>query len=133
MIIIDYADILAAEQHMQSREERHKLNATWGGLRSLAQEKKCLVVTGTQTLRSTFKKDISEADIAEDIRKLAHVTHMFALNQNKEDKKRGVMRVGALVLRDDDFHIDNEVIALQCLAIGKPCLDSKWKYKVKNL
>lgn len=133
VILVDYADILAPEKYSERREERHRINETWGSLRGLAQEKHCLVVTVSQTNKATFKKDIEQDDLAEDIRKMAHVTHMISLNQTNEDKKRGFMRVGTLALRDDEFFVDNEVIVLQCLPIGKPYLDSRFKKEVKNL
>ena len=131
IIIVDYADILGVERY-SSKEERHKLNATWGALRGLAQERNCLVVTGTQLNKATFNRDANEEDIAEDIRKLAHVTHMIALNQNKEDKKKGIMRISTLVARDTDYYVDSQVIALECKAIGKPILDARWAKNVKD-
>ncbi len=132
VIIIDYADILAPEREW-AKEERHKLNETQKALRGLAQERHCVVITGTQTTRDTFKNKIEEDSIAEDVRKLAHATSVIALNQTKEDKKKNVMRVSMLVARDDEFHIDDEVVCLQCLKIGKPCLDSRWAKKIENL
>jgi hypothetical protein len=132
MVIVDYADILAPEPY-SSKEERHKLNETWKALRSLAQERKVLVVTGSQSIKATFNRDIDQGDVAEDIRKMAHVTTMLALNQTKDDKKKQVMRVGMLAVRDEEFHIDNEVIVLQCLKIGKPILFSRWKKDVRGL
>ena len=130
VIVIDYADIMAPER-FSSRDERHKLNDTWKALRGLAQERNCLVVTATQTNRSTFNKDIEESDIAEDIRKLAHATTVIALNQDKEDKKNNIMRVKVLVSRDDVFHVDDEVIVLECREVGRCYVDSRWSKDVK--
>ncbi len=131
VIVIDYADIMAPEKG-SVKEERHKLNETQKALRGLAQERNCAVITATQTDRSTFKRNIEEDTIAEDIRKLAHATHVIALNQNREDKRNNIMRVGVLVKRDDNFLTDDEVVVLQCLEIGKPCLDSRWAKKIEE-
>lgn len=132
IILVDYADIMAPESG-STGDYRHKLNATQEALRGLAQERNCVVVSATQTDRSTFKKNIEEDTIAEDIRKLAHATHVMALNQSREDKKNSIMRVSMLVARDDEFHVDDEVIVLECRSIGKVCLDSKWAKNVQGL
>lgn len=132
VVVVDYADILAPEKG-SSKEERHKLNETQKALRGLAQERHCVVITATQTTRDTFKKDIEEDSMAEDIRKLAHATTVLALNQTKEDKKKSMMRVSMIVVRDDEFHVDDEVVVLQCLKIGRPCLDSRWTKNINNI
>jgi replicative DNA helicase len=133
VIIIDYGDILSPEKYYEGKDERHRINRTWGSLRSLAQEKHCLVVTGTHTNKLTFKKDIEQGDLSEDIRKMAHITHGIALNQTTEDKKQSLMRIGVIALREEEFFVDEEVIVLQCLKIGQPYIDSRFKKKVKNL
>jgi replicative DNA helicase len=131
VIIVDYADILAPERQ-SSKEERHRSNDTQKALRGLAQERHCLVVSASQTTRNTLSKDIDQEDIAEDVRKLAHATTVIALNQNKEDKKKNIMRVGMMVVRDDEFHVDDEVIVLECRKIGRCFLDSRWAKNVEK-
>jgi hypothetical protein len=126
VIVVDYADILAPEPGA-SKDTRHRLDETWGALRGLAQARKALVVTGSQSTRGTLSKDITQEDVAEDIRKLAHVTHMVALNQTADNKRQGVMRVGMLANRHDEFFVDSEVVCLQQLSIGRPYLDSRTK------
>jgi len=131
VIIIDYADILAPERY-SPREERHRIDCTWRALRSLAQIRHCLVVTASQSTRATLNRDADASDLAEDIRKLAHVTHMFSLNQNPEDRKNNRMRIKLLAHRHE-YYGEEEVIVLQQLRIGKPYLDSRWKKHVKNV
>lgn len=126
VIIDDYADIHAPESG-QNNDYRHKLDATWKRFRGMAQERKCLVVTGTQTTRSSLKNDAEQDTIAEDIRKLAHVTGMISLNQNAEERKQHIMRVKVLAARDDYFNQDQDVEVLYQYAIGKPILDSRIK------
>ena len=130
VIVVDYADILAPEKG-STGDYRHRLDTTWKTLRRLAQERNCLVVTATQTNRSTLKNDVSEDKIAEDIRKLAHVSLMIGLNQTPAEKKLGVMRMVTLVNRHDEFNSRREVVVLQQLAIGKPYIDSRWKDQVE--
>jgi replicative DNA helicase len=126
IIIFDYADIMAAEEG-SSKEYRHKIDHTWKALRGLAQERNALVITASQSTREGFNKDVDESGVAEDIRKLAHVTHMMTLNQSKEEKKRGIMRISMLANRNEEFQTDDEVVCLYNYSIGKPFLHSRWK------
>jgi hypothetical protein len=42
------------------------------------------------------------------------------------------MRCAVMVARNDDFLISKEIIVTQNLFIGKPFLDSRWRYEVSN-
>ena len=125
IIVGDYADIFAPEKG-GSKEYRHGIDETWKSMRALAQELNCLFITASQSTREGFNKDIDEKGVAEDIRKLAHVTHAMVLNQDKEQKKNQIMRAGMLVSRNEEFHTANEVACLYNYAIGKPFLSSRW-------
>lgn len=129
VVIIDYLDILAPEP-FSSRDVRHRIDETWSTARGLAQEINGIVVTASQGTRKTFQKDIDEEGVAEDIRKLAHVTHMIALNQSKEDKRSGIMRMAMLSAREEEFFTDDEVVVTYQYGIGKAYLDSRWKKDV---
>jgi len=123
LVVCDYADILAPEPG--AKEFRHQQNETWAALRSLSLERHCLVVVGTQSDAASFDQtSLKTKNFSEDVRKYAHVTGMMALNQTEQEKKAGIMRVGWLMLREDDFEISNEVHVLQCLQMGRPCLAS---------
>lgn len=122
VIIIDYADIVKPSRQM---EYRHGLDDVWKKLRRMAQERMAVVITATQAEKSSFNGDMKETHVAEDIRKLAHVTCMVALNQSKEEKAKGVMRASQLAIREGSPVFDQAVI-LQCLEIGRPVIDSKF-------
>jgi hypothetical protein len=123
VIIIDYADNLAPEN---AREEpRHQVNRTWKMLRGLSQERHCLVVTATQAAGRSYKKNSVEMeDYSEDKRKYAHVTACFGLNQTPEEKRAGLMRIGPIVMREDEFFAEEEVYIGQALRLGRPLLFS---------
>lgn len=127
-VVIDYADILAPEPG-SPKEYRHRINETWLAIRNLAQEIHGLTVTASQSGRGTFSNDIKEEDTAEDVRKLAHVTHMIALNQTKEEKKSQIMRLNVLVSRNEEFFDGHELEVLYNYGIGKAYLDSRMKEK----
>jgi replicative DNA helicase len=128
IIIVDYADILKPEDGRLT-DRRERLDETWKMLKNLADERACLVITASQSTRKSIdKRSVSQTDVAEDIRKLAHVDMMFALNQTAEEKREGVMRVGVLAHREDEFDLGTECIILQQRALGQTLLDSEILY-----
>jgi len=129
VLIIDYADLLSADGKIS--EYRHQLDNIWKGLRKLAHEKEMLVVTASQSGRKGFNSDLTEMDTAEDVRKLAHVSKMIAINRTKADKEKHRARVELLVEREEEQSVKKCTI-LQCLDIGAFCLDSQWDNEVKK-
>jgi hypothetical protein len=98
-------------------------------LKNLAAVKHCLVVTASQSNRKTLdKKDVKASDIAEDIRKVAHVDAMYSLSQTPEEKSKGTMRLGVVAHRWQDFNELSYVTVLQQLQTGQVMLDSERGY-----
>ena len=128
IVIVDYADILEPESDAPS-DHRNRLNHTWLSLKKMAQKKNILIITASQMGRGTLSKDAELTDIAEDIRKFAHVSHWINLNQNKEEKEKGMLRI-SVSGRHDAFNPNQEVVILQCLSIGRFILDARWKKDV---
>ena len=119
VIIIDYADILQPER---GGEYRHQQNQIWRDLRALSQRRHCLLVTATQADSRSYEKKgvLTMSNFSEDKRKLGHVTAMYGLNQTVEEKRKGLMRLNKLVVREDEFTVLDQVTVLQCLQIGRP-------------
>ena len=128
IIIVDYADILLPEL---KGEVRHQIDHTWKSLRSIAQKRHCVVVTATHTNKATYSRDVEQGDLSEDTRKQNHVACMFSLNQDKDDKRNGIMRIKIMAQRHDSFQSDDQVIVLQNLSIGKPYLDSQFEKEIE--
>ena len=128
VIVVDYADLIAPAGQYRG-EYRHQLDEIWKSLRRIAQERNALVVTATQAGRAAFVEDADEKDIAEDIRKIAHVAKLIVINQKRSEKDIGVCRVQQLVERDDHWG-GQTVLVLQCLDLGQVCLASKLKKDV---
>lgn len=123
VVIVDYADILAPID--RSMQYRHQQNQTWQRLRSIGQKRDCLVVTATQADAGSYGKGrLGLSNFSDDKRKYGHVTGMLALNQTEQEKIAGLMRLGWLVRREDDFAVSREVHVLQCPQIGRPVLGS---------
>jgi replicative DNA helicase len=129
VIVIDYLDIVAPDRDAP-KEYRHFIDYLWKRARGLAQKKNAIVFTGSQTGRSTTSRDVNTGDVAEDIRKLAHITGGISLNQTDEEKKQGIMRIKPMVFREEFFSGYDEVTILQCLKIGQPILDCRRSDKV---
>ncbi len=123
VVVVDYADLLTADV----REFRHRQDYIWKRLRALSQERHCLVLTATQSDAASYEKGrLSLSNFSEDKRKYSHVTAMYGLNQDPKglEKKKGIMRINELVVREGDFSQANEVTVLQDLRIGRPFLES---------
>jgi len=125
IIIIDYADILKAEDELSVGVDKE--DRTWMALAALAQKRSALVVVPTQVTRAALDAiRTTQSHMAKWIGKLAHVDVMAALNQTEEQKRNGVMRVGLLAHRHQDFQLSNDVSILQKLDLGQVALDSEF-------
>lgn len=131
VIVADYADIMRADIRDDQRRER--INSIWLSLRGLAQEMHIAVATASQSGRQTVDgKEVQSGDIAEDIRKIAHVTKLITLNQNEKEAEFGIMRVSQKVQREGKT-IWRQAVILQCLDIGRFYLDSRFCDNVDGL
>lgn len=126
VIIIDYADILAPSE---KGDYRNQLDGIWKRLRGMAQKRKCAVFTASQSGRASLNKDADSTDIAEDIRKLAHITCMVSLNQTPSEKKQGILRLKQLAVREEESEF-REAVCTQCLSIGRIVTDSHFDDEV---
>lgn len=126
VIIIDYADIMMPSE---KGEYRQQLDSIWKRLRALAQKRKAVVFTASQTNRGGLSGPVELENIAEDIRKVAHVTSMVSISRNKYCKENSIAIYSQLAVRDGE-PITKRVVATQCLALGRPVLDSHWENDV---
>ena len=127
VVIVDYADIMTPSD--RGNDYRNQLDGIWKRLRGLAQKRKCVVFTASQSGRASIDKDAESKDIAEDIRKLAHITSMISLNQTTSEKKAGILRLKQLALREGEQEF-REAVCTQCLSIGRIVTDSHFDDEV---
>lgn len=132
IVVIDYADILKPSSITYKNEYRHQLDHTWKTMRRIAQDRNILVVTASQTSRAGFSQDANESILAEDVRKINHVSKMIAINQTKKDRINGMVRIEQLAERDGRRCLKQAVV-LQCLEIGRPYLDSRFADEVEGI
>lgn len=122
VVIIDYADLLIAEKQ---KDFRHQQNEIWKGLSRIRQEYKCCLITATQSnAQGHVVKNLDLTNYSEDKRKFAHVTAMYALNQTYNERRKGIIRIGELIVREDEYDSERQCCILQCLQRGKPYICS---------
>lgn len=122
IIVIDYADLLIAED--TKKDVRHQHNEIWMALRALSLDRHALVVTATQADADAMERNVLGLNnFSEDVRKYAHVTAMFTLNQTDGEKEQGLLRIGKLLVRKGKS-TNETVTVLQSLQTGQPCIAS---------
>lgn len=123
VVVIDYADILAPLD--RRLEGLDRINETWKALRALSQKLNCLVATATQARRdSPGKAHMTQEDVSDETRKLAHVTAMWGINRNRTDIRRGVWRLNWIAGRTTTFAVDDFVWTAGNLAYARPAMVS---------
>jgi replicative DNA helicase len=125
ILVLDYGDLLKPSK--ANLEKRHAIDDIWVGLKSLAHELNILVVTASQTNRSGMDVEVIEStSTSEDIGKIAIADGFYALDQTKQEKRLGVLRISPLESR----HNANYAVCyiLQDLARSQFCLDSEIGY-----
>lgn len=92
LICPDYADIMAPDHYTDSPIENSK--QVWLGLRAIAHEEDCAMLTATQTNRDGFKHDTAKAeDTAEDFNKVRIADLMMSINRSDDEKATGQARL----------------------------------------
>ena len=124
LVIIDYADIMMPSD--RNSELRNQLDGIWKRLRAMAQKRKAVVFTASQTNRGAINREVEATDTAEDIRKIAHVTSMVSISKTKYCKENNLAIYSQIAIREGKAET-RKVIATQCLELGRPVLDSHWK------
>ena len=126
-IIIDYADYM--EPGKKYTDNRDRINTIWKGLRDFANERNVAVITASHTEKKTFESDIKTSQASEDIRKINHVTLAVSLNATDKENSNNIIRLGMMEVREGR-HIADQAVCLQCLDLGRPCIDSKMRKDV---
>lgn len=129
VLIVDYVDLLRPENPRD--DKRNRIDSVCLGLRRIALDRDILVVTPQQSNRSGFGRDVSKANVAENIGNVAHAALIIGLNHNEQEKEQGITRVK--ILKNRDGHEYSEpAICVGCLDIGRPVMHSKWAHMVDS-
>jgi len=123
LIVVDYADILGPEDARVTGRDR--IDETWKTLKRMASEIHCCVASASQANRQSFdKKNVTQVDASEDIRKISNSDLFLSINQTPTEKRECVTRINKIAAREDDFDQYESIIVLQQLALGQVMLDS---------
>jgi len=124
IIVVDHADICAPET--KNAVGTQKEDETWMALGALAGERYATVATGTQVTKEGLEvSKLSLKHTARWVGKLGHVDAFYALNQNKEEKLAGVLRISAMAHRHQEIDDYLTCYVLQQLHVGQTILDSE--------
>lgn len=127
VIFIDQISLVSGAN---GKEVRHQLNDTAVRLkRELCEEMGLAVFSPLQFSKQAIKTGGDETTIGESYGLFHHATILINLNQTKEEKERGIMRISASG-RSEEYM--GEVVSLQNFTIGRPILDNAWKKDVPN-
>lgn len=92
LVVIDYADIMAAEYRSDSLQEN--LRSIYIDLRAVAFELDCAMLTATQTNRDGAKAATAKAtDVGDDWNKARTVDILIGINASDAEKKAGEARL----------------------------------------
>jgi len=108
MIIIDYADLMTPET--KYNEYRHDIAEIYKGLRQIALERNCAVLTASQSNRASMgARVVSLKHFAEDIQKANIADVVLSLCQTDEEAKLSKMRIFCCKNRNGikGFQIEN--------------------------
>lgn len=123
LIACDYADIFAPVNG--TADTRDQINATWAMMRSVAMSWNALVVTATQSNRTSYDAEVIDMDhTADDKRKLSHATMFVGINQDDEEKEKGLYRLNIPVARSGKYNKRKCLTTAACLAVANPCVRS---------
>jgi hypothetical protein len=121
IVLVDYADLMSARK--AHKEKRDSLDEIYKDLKDIAKERDCLVFTASQAIRAAIDKgNLSQKDVAEDIRKFAHIDIGFMMGSTLQQRRDGVVNFICAAFRHG--RQDWAVELLQCYDIGQFCLDA---------
>ena len=124
LIGIDYPKLMRAETPGLMGIE--KVDASWIALKGLADERHACVAAPTQGTRISLDvKNVMSKHIAGYIDILAHIDKMYAISQTPVEKREGILRIGVIGSRDEDFDEEKHVVILQQRGVGQTLLDSE--------
>jgi hypothetical protein len=122
LIAVDYPAIMKPEG---GAKDHKAIDDIWKNLAGLFARRHAVGFTAAQGNRGAlYKTDMDQTDLAEWIGSLGHVDIFAAVNQSKEEKKRGLMRLALFAHRHKEFHEGDQTTVLQAFSLGQVHLDS---------
>lgn len=99
LVIVDYADLMSPERHMDDKIENSK--SVYVGLRGLAMQEHVAMLTATQTNREGAKAAVAKmTDVAEDFNKIRIADLIISINRTDEEKANNQARLYFAAMRN---------------------------------
>lgn len=127
VIVVDYLNLIRSDNTRQ--DKRLQVDEVSLGLRSMALARNVMVISPIQSNREGYDKELTAKNVAENIGNVSHATYVLALSHSAKEKEKGIMRIRILKNRDNKEYA-TPIIALGCLDIGQPILDTRWRDEV---
>lgn len=127
IVVVDYADILASPRN--SRDANEAIDETWKCLRRITQQRRCLMVTATQSSALAYSSQglLSRKHFSGRKTKLAHVNGMIGINVSEQDRQNQSARLNWIVRRRvRNRNRKSWVRVAGCFDIARPIIISKW-------
>jgi hypothetical protein len=119
VVVLDYTENLAAAS-VKDREDI-QISNTWGTLRRITEERKCCLVTASQSNKDSYSSWVmTRKNFRGSLMILGHVTAFLGINQTPEEKRMGVIRLNYIVRREEEFAESRCLHMASCLAIANP-------------
>jgi replicative DNA helicase len=123
IVVIDYADILAAPSWL--REEREQIVHIHKKLRALSQEFPICLVTAAQGNAEAYNAPfLKKKHFSGSKAKNAYCTAMYGINTTEDDRKQGIIRINCMLRRRGRFLESRCCYAASCLDIANPAVHS---------
>ena len=123
VLILDYADVTRLARHQNMRDSYDEV---YKDLAGISEQRGMTTINVSQSNRPGInKQSMSEEDVAEDIRKLAHVDIFATLNQLPKEKRDKSARIALIAHRHREFDKSVQALILQDIEIGQFVLDSE--------
>ncbi|OQA09451.1 MAG: hypothetical protein BWY66_00550 [bacterium ADurb.Bin374] len=114
VIVLDYADLMKQEQGRDSDKDHDGMRRIWEGLSALRTKLKILLITATQTNRtSDGAETLTRRMIGRSTKAADNCTWMVTINQTVQERRAHVMRMSMLYARKGAFDVEHQALCCQ--------------------
>ena len=114
VIVLDYADLMKQELGRDSDKDHDGMRRIWEGLSALRTKLKILLVTATQTNRtSDGAETLTRRMIGRSTKAADNCTWMVTINQTVQERRAHVMRMSMLYARKGAFDVEHQALCCQ--------------------
>jgi hypothetical protein len=114
VVVLDYADLMQQEAGRDTDKDHDGLRRIWEGLSSLRTKLKILLITATQTNRSSDGAEtLTRRMIGRSTKAADNCTWMVTINQTIQERRAHVMRMSMLYARKGGFDPEHQALCCQ--------------------